>query len=507
MARATSSLPVPDSPVTKIGAWLRATRAICPRRLTITWDWPVRPLSSPAGSGAASPSCRAACTMALRRASSTGFETKSKAPFFRASTARSVLPWAVIIATGMPGQWRWICSTSSRPSPSGRRMSVRQRSKPWRASRARALATLSASRTRRPSWSRVMWSNSRMSASSSTINTWGLFMVTAFQDPAGVDETDAKEAGLGGGGGLVFQGGVVDFAKFAGDVEAKARALAGGGEERFEPFAAILFRHPGAAVENVEHRQAVDAAEPRPQPRPGLAAGLQAVAHGVVEKVAEHLLQVGGIERGGNLLGLEAQFDTGVAGAGLAVVGDELGQPAHQVDALEAVVVAPGELQHVLDDLVNPPRLLGDDLGEARRGGVAVAELGEQLGGVADGPQRIADLVGDAAGQSPQGCHLELLGLLGGGAEILEKDHGARVPGLVEGLEAGLHLGVALLGDEGFGSRQGRLLPALQLAEQPRLLAQVVAPAKGRAAVAAEQLHRRLVDQLDGATAVHHQDA
>src|SRR5690606_19618876 len=362
---------------------------------------------------------------------------------------------------------------------SGRRMSVRQRSKPWRASRARALATLSASRTRRPSWSRVMWSNSRMSASSSTINTWGLFMVTAFQDLAGVDETDAKEAGLGGGGGLVFQGGVVDFAKFAGDVEAKARALAGGGEERFEQFAAILFRHPGAAVENVEHRQAVDAAEPRPQPRPGLAAVLQAVAHGVVEKVAEHLLQVGGIERGGNLLGLEAQFDTGVAGAGLAVVGD----------------------------VGRPPRLLGDDLGEARRGGVAGAELGEQLGGVADGPQGIADLVGDAAGQSPQGCHLELLGLLGGGAEILEKDHGARVPGLVEGLEAGLHLGVALLGDEGFGSRQGRLLPALQLAEQPRLLAQVVAAAKGRAAVAAEQLHRRLVDQLDGATAVHHQDA
>src|SRR5690606_33375841 len=172
---------------------------------------------------------------------------------------------------------------------SGRRMSVRQRSKPWRASRARALATLSASRTRRPSWSRVMWSNSRMSASSSTINTWGLFMVTAFQDLAGVDETDAKEAGLGGGGGLVFQGGVVDFAKFAGDVEAKAGALAGGGEERFEQFAAILFRHPGAAVENVEHRHAVDAAEPRPQPRPGLAAGLQAVARGAVAGVAEHV--------------------------------------------------------------------------------------------------------------------------------------------------------------------------------------------------------------------------
>jgi threonine synthase len=56
-------------------------------------------------------------------------ETKSKAPAFMAATALSMLPWAVIMATGSCGNWLAIWRTRSMPSPSGRRMSVRQRSK------------------------------------------------------------------------------------------------------------------------------------------------------------------------------------------------------------------------------------------------------------------------------------------------------------------------------------------------------------------------------------------
>ena len=60
---------------------------------------------------------------------SSGLETKSKAPSLRARTADSTLPCAVMTATGKLGEYCWIHATKSSPSPSGSRMSVRQRSK------------------------------------------------------------------------------------------------------------------------------------------------------------------------------------------------------------------------------------------------------------------------------------------------------------------------------------------------------------------------------------------
>jgi hypothetical protein len=54
--------------------------------------------------------------------------TKSKAPALSASTAASTLPKAVIIATGVSGCSAAMVAITSSPEPSGRRMSVRQRS-------------------------------------------------------------------------------------------------------------------------------------------------------------------------------------------------------------------------------------------------------------------------------------------------------------------------------------------------------------------------------------------
>ena len=67
--------------------------------------------------------------MLRRLLRSSGLEMKSNAPSLSACTAVSTLPCAVMTATGTPGVLLCIHSTSSRPSPSGRRMSVRHRSK------------------------------------------------------------------------------------------------------------------------------------------------------------------------------------------------------------------------------------------------------------------------------------------------------------------------------------------------------------------------------------------
>ena len=63
IARATSSLPVPDSPATSTGAMLRATFSISERTCCIASDWPaMRPSAALAGAGGA------ACAAAARAA-------------------------------------------------------------------------------------------------------------------------------------------------------------------------------------------------------------------------------------------------------------------------------------------------------------------------------------------------------------------------------------------------------------------------------------------------------
>jgi len=133
MVRATSSLPTPDSPRMYTGAWLRATLAMVARRVAIAGESPSRRLACSGGGGGgfgrsalfSSSACR---TRPRNTLMSTGLLTKSKAPAFSASTARSMLPKAVIIATGVCGWLREISPTSSMPLPSGRRMSVKHRS-------------------------------------------------------------------------------------------------------------------------------------------------------------------------------------------------------------------------------------------------------------------------------------------------------------------------------------------------------------------------------------------
>ena len=105
MSFATNSLPVPDSPEMCTGAWLRATRAIISRRCCMAADVPSKrgpkTLVSPS---LVSDSLMAVATSLRRPARSKGLETKSKAPALSARTAVSMLPCAVITATGTRGR-------------------------------------------------------------------------------------------------------------------------------------------------------------------------------------------------------------------------------------------------------------------------------------------------------------------------------------------------------------------------------------------------------------------
>ncbi len=190
--RATSSLPVPDSPEMCTGAWLRATRWISSRSRSIDGALPmscgpVARVVVPASDDCESLS--AVATMRRRTPRSSGLDTKSKAPSLRARTADSTLPCAVMTAQGTCGQCEPIHSSRSRPSPSGRRMSVRQRSNGWLLSSFLAVVTSPADWVSSCMRDSVSVTSSTRSGSSSTTSTSGGDMgedypQTAFMPPS-----------------------------------------------------------------------------------------------------------------------------------------------------------------------------------------------------------------------------------------------------------------------------------------------------------------------------------
>ncbi len=131
MARATSSLPVPRSPVMKTVAVAFAARPICSRRSTMER---LSPMSSPTWPAClrralASASARTRRMMLSstrsRRSVERGFSRKSLAPRRVARTAASMVAWPLIMTTGrsLPAvRMRWSRPT---PSPSGSETSKR----------------------------------------------------------------------------------------------------------------------------------------------------------------------------------------------------------------------------------------------------------------------------------------------------------------------------------------------------------------------------------------------
>src|SRR5690606_21157711 len=158
----------------------------------------------------------------------------------------------------------------SMPEPSGRRMSVRHRSYWLRDRWLRASARLDAVSHLKPIRPNVMTSNSRMSRSSSTTSALRvsairpsnippilkLFGIAAASLEGRARKSDTETAAASRQRNVVKRG-LVGAAELAGDVQAQAGAVAGGGEERPEQLLGDPLGHAGAAVDHVHHRLAV----------------------------------------------------------------------------------------------------------------------------------------------------------------------------------------------------------------------------------------------------------
>src|SRR5690606_21729518 len=81
---------------------------------------------------------------------------------------------------------------------------------------------------------------------------------------------------------------------------------------------------------------------------------------------------------------------------GFAVAADEVSEPGVQRQDYLIDAVAAAELRNVLNDHVHPAALLLDDRGEALLLAVLRHGFGQQLSGVVDGAERVANLVRDA---------------------------------------------------------------------------------------------------------------
>ena len=83
---------------------------------------------------------------------------------------------------------------------------------------------------------------------------------------------------------------------------------------------------------------------------------------------------------------------------GLAEIVNERRQPAVQVDAFPHRRVAARYLQDVLDDVVDPQRVLVDDFDHTLFVVADIFVFVQQLGGVGDRAQGVADFVCDVGG-------------------------------------------------------------------------------------------------------------
>jgi hypothetical protein len=86
-------------------------------------------------------------------------------------------------------------------------------------------------------------------------------------------------------------------------------------------------------------------------------------------------------------------------------------QPRLEIQALRGALLAARQLQDVFDDSVHALGVVLNDLRQTIRT-IEFLGLPQQLRGMTDGAQRIADFMGDAGGQAPERGEFQLLGLL-----------------------------------------------------------------------------------------------
>ena len=103
--------------------------------------------------------------------------------------------------------------------------------------------------------------------------------------------------------GQMVEARAVAFAQLAGEVQAQARALGPGGEERLEQLFLQLLGDAVAVVTDLQGRQPAACVAPQLQPELAAPMALGAVAQAVLYQVVEYLQQLlrvaAGLQRGG----------------------------------------------------------------------------------------------------------------------------------------------------------------------------------------------------------------
>jgi hypothetical protein len=187
----------------------------------------------------------------------------------------------------------------------------------------------------------------------------------------------------------------------------------------------------------------------------------------------------------------------------LLVLGDEAADEVAQVHVFGAGGFAPGQAEHVLDDAVHAMGLLVDDLQQAAVGLGDVAGFLQQLGGVADRRQRVADLVGQAGREAPQRRQGQRFRAARRQRGIVQEHQHLVAAGQQPG-EARQDFGQAGGQLQRYRLAVAVLLPALQAPGQLRCGGGQGAPTL---AGTAQLQHRRLVGQADLAVAFDQQHA
>ena len=233
-----------------------------------------------------------------------------------------------------------------------------------------------------------------------------------------------------------------------------------------------------------------------------------AVLECVVHQCRQDLMQVLGVDQGMHRGALDAGFqDVGLHRQGLPVFHDEAAHERGQVQVFRAGALAPGQAEHAFDNAVGALALLMDDLQQAAVGIADVRRFFQQLRGVVDGRQRVADLVGQAGREPAHGREGQRFGAPRDHAGIVQEDQHQVAVG-EQAHEARLHFGaVRAQLQRGFFLAPAAA-PALQPARQFRGERGQGQVGRGVALVAvAEQCQGGFVGQGDAVVGIDHQHA
>ena len=151
----------------------------------------------------------------------------------------------------------------------------------------------------------------------------------------------------------------------------------------------------------------------------------------VLPEVVQHLLQMVRVEAHAQVVRHRRDLDfANRVRTAFAVDGDRVLEEFAERQALRGGGLAPREAQHVGDDLVDAHAMTLDHVEQTLVGRADPRRFGQQLSGVPDRRQRIADFVRDTGGQPAQRGQLELLRLFPHACGIVEQ-HQHRRPGAV----------------------------------------------------------------------------